>query len=74
MGRCHHYIYAVGTEHFGIVTILFNISYIEICNKTRVGKGFVLFYGELKSPPYLIIDILGDRFIRTGHLKVIHLS
>ena len=69
-----HYIYVVVTGNLNIVTTVFNNNYIEIRNKTKVGKGFILFIKDLKIVSYLIIDILGDIFIRTGKCEVINLS
>ena len=50
-----------------------NINYIEICNKTKVGEGFIWFTGDFKNIHYLIIDIAGERFIITGKYKVLNL-
>ena len=56
-----------------IVTRLSNRNSIEICNNTKVGKGFIWFTGELKRAPYLVIDILSDRSIKTGQEKAVNL-
>ena len=53
---------------------LFNINSIEIRNKTKVGKGFILFTKQFNSAPYFIIDIPGDTFIIICKCKVINLS
>ena len=67
--RPHHSIYVVVTRNFDVFMILFNINSIEICNKTKISKGFIWFSGELNRIPYLIIDILGENIIRTGKCK-----
>ena len=61
------------TGNLDIVTRMFNTNSNEICNKTKVDKGFILFTGELNSVPYLIIDILVRKLIKTGNCKVINL-
>ena len=70
--RYHHYIYVVGTVHLDIVTRLFNINSIEICNQTKVGKWFIWYIRELNSFPYLIINILYRKSIVKGKYKVIN--
>ena len=70
----HHSIYVIMTVNFNIVTILFNIDSIEIYNKTKLGKELICFNENVKSAPYYIIDILGNRFIKTGKYKLVNLS
>ena len=70
----YHSIFVVVTVNLDILSRLLNINYIEIHNKTKIGKGFILFTGELKSVPYLVIDIIYNRLMRTENCKVINLS
>ena len=50
-----HSIFVVVTGNFYIVTGVFNVNSIEICNNTKVGKGFIRFARELNSVPYFFL-------------------